>query len=385
MDKIRVLHLIPNLVKGGAQRIALDICNELQTRPEVKVALLYWEGKNQFEFLSENLEVHQINIQYELSFSRQHRINISEYEAFVDDFKPDIIHTHLYPAELVSRENSRKDISYFTHCHDNMRQLEKWSLKTLASKQKSVEYLERKRLMKRYQKCDNQFIAISKDVQLYLESNLSKSLVNNIHLLPNGFNYEGFFQSVKSNLSDPVRLINVGNFIPKKNQEFLLEVQEKLNHEQINTELTFIGAGTTFLELKEKTATRDIHNVRFPGKKDDIVTFLKESSIYVHSALYEPFGLVIVEAMAAGLPVVSLDGKGNRDIISDNENGFLIEQGGIDTFVQRIKDLIKDKQLYNRIARNGQESAKKYNIRNYTDQLIQIYQPALRRSSMGGK
>lgn len=385
MEKIRVLHIIPNLVKGGAQRIALDICNELQKSPDIKVALLYWQGENQFEFLSKNLEVHKINIQYELSFSGKHKIYISEYEAFVDNFKPDIIHSHLYPAELVSHENPRKNVKYFTHCHDNIRQFEKWGLKTLSSKQKSVEYFERRRLMKRYVQCDNQFIAISKDVQLYLASNLSKSLVNNIHLLPNGFNYEGFFQTVTSNLPDLVRLINVGNFIPKKNQEFLLEVQEQLNHEQINTELTFIGAGTTFLELKEKTTTRGIHNVRFLGKKDDIATFLKESSIYVHSALYEPFGLVILEAMAAGLPVVSLDGEGNRDIISDGENGFLIQQGDIETFVQRIKDLIKDNQLYNRIALNGQESAKKYDIRNYTDQLIQIYQHALRRGTMGGK
>ena len=90
MNEIRILHVIPNLVKGGAQRIALDICNELETRPEVEVVLLYWEGENQFEFLSKNLEVHKINIQYELSFSGQHKINISEYEAFVDDFNKKI-------------------------------------------------------------------------------------------------------------------------------------------------------------------------------------------------------------------------------------------------------------------------------------------------------
>lgn len=383
MDKIRVLHLIPNLVKGGAQRIALDICNELQTRPEVKVALLYWEGKNQFEFLSENLEVHQINIQYELSFSRQHRINISEYEAFVDDFKPDIIHTHLYPAELVSRENSRKDISYFTHCHDNMRQLEKWSLKTLASKQKSVEYLERKRLMIRYRVCNNQFISISKDVLLYLNNNVSKNLLENIHLLPNGFNYQAFFQEVKSNLSYPVRLINVGNFIPKKNQQFLLEVQKQLNAEKVNTELTFIGDGTTFLELKEKSKIDGVQNVHFAGRRDDVASLLKESYIYVHSALYEPFGLVILEAMAAGLPVVSLDGMGNRDLIQDDINGLIVEQDDIQTFVKHIKDLIKDRKLYSRIALNGQESAKKHDIRFYTDQLIQLYTNAIRRGTVG--
>ena len=384
MSELRILHVIPNLVKGGAQRIALDICNELQKKPEVKVALLYWEGKNQFEFLSENLEVHQINIQYELSFSRQHRINISEYEAFVDDFKPDIIHTHLYPAELVSRENSRKDISYFTHCHDNMRQLEKWSLKTLASKQKSVEYLERKRLMKRYKKCDNQFIAISKDVQLYLESNLSKSLVNNIHPLPNGFNYEGFYHKVKSDLSSPVRLINVGNFVPVKNQEFLIHCLKQLK--EGDALLRLIGDGVIRKEVQEVVTMLELNkSVQFLGTPDNISIELAESDIYVHASRSEAFGLVLLEAMAAGLPVVSLDGKGNRDLIQDGINGFIVDQNDIETFVQRVKDLIKDKQLYNRIALNGQESAKKYDIRNYAHQLIQIYQHALRGGTMGRK
>lgn len=383
MEKIRVLHFIPNLVKGGAQRIALDICNELQNSPNVKVALLYWQGENQFEFLSKNLEVHKINIQYELSFSGKHKIDISEYEAFVDNFKPDIIHSHLYPAELVSRENPRKNVSYFTHCHDNIRQFELWNIKMLRSKQKTAENLERKRLMKRYRGCNNQFIAISKDVLLYLNNNVSKNLLENIHLLPNGFNYQAFFQEVKSNLSDPVRLINVGNFIPKKNQQFLLEVQKQLNAEKVNTELTFIGDGTTFLELKEKSKIDGVQNVHFAGRSDDVASLLKESYIYVHSALYEPFGLVILEAMAAGLPVVSLDGMGNRDLIQDDINGFIVEQDAIQTFVKHIKDLIKDKELYNRIALNGQESAKKYDIRNYTDQLIQLYTNAIRGGTVG--
>lgn len=382
MSELRILHVIPNLVKGGAQRIALDICNGLHSRPEVKVALLYWEGENQFEFLSENLETHKLNIQYQLSFSGQHTIIISEYEAFVDDFKPDIIHSHLYPAELVSRENPRKDVSYFTHCHDNIRQFQRWNIKMMGSKQKSVEYLERKRLMKRYQKCNNQFIAISKDVHLYLESNLSKSLVNNIHLLPNGFNYEGFSNKVKSDLSHPVRLINVGNFVPVKNQKFLVHCLKQLNEEEVI--LRLIGDGVTRKEVEEVVTMLELKDsVELLGTPDNISKELAASDIYVHASKSEAFGLVLLEAMAAGLPVVSLDGKGNRDLIQDGINGFIVDQNDTKTFVQSINNLIEDKELYNRIALKGQESAKKYDIRNYTDQLIQIYQHALRGSTLG--
>ena len=47
--------------------------------------------------------------------------------------------------------------------------------------------------------------------------------------------------------------------------------------------------------------------------------------IFIHPATYEPFGLVIIEAMAAGLPVISLDGKGNRDIIKHKVNGYIFQ------------------------------------------------------------
>lgn len=382
MNELRILHVIPNLVKGGAQRIALDICNELQKKTKVKVALIYWEGENQFGFLTEDLDVHKLRIKYLLSFSGKHKINISEYEAFVDDFKPDIINTHLYPAELVTRENTRKDVLYFTHCHDNIRQFQRWNIKMMGSKQKSVEYMERKRLMKRYRGCNNQFIAISRDVQLYLERNLSKSLLNNIHLFANGFNYEGFFDEVKSDLSHPVRLINVGNFVPVKNQEFLVQCLKQLH--KVDVLLRLVGDGVTREEVEEVVTQLELSDsVQFLGTPDHISKELASSDIYVHASKSEAFGLVLLEAMAAGLPVVSLDGKGNRDLIQDGINGFIVEQNDIDTFVQRIIDLIEDKELYNRIALKGQESAKKYDIRNYTDQLIQIYQHAVRGSTMG--
>lgn len=384
MSELRILHVIPNLVKGGAQRIALDICNELQNSPNVKVALLYWEGDNRFEFLSKNLEVYKINIQYELSFSGKHKIDISEYEAFVDDFEPDIIHSHLYPAELVSRENPRKDISYFTHCHDNIRQFQRWTIQMLGSKQKIAENIERKRLMKRYRSCNNQFIAISKDVQLYLNNNVSKSLLENIHLLHNGFNYQAFFQKVKPVLSNPVRLINVGNFVPLKNQVFLIHSLKQMNDRDVI--LRLIGDGITREQVKEVVVKLELNDhVQFLGTPDNISKELHEADIYVHASKSEAFGLVLLEAMASGIPVVSLDGKGNRDLIQDGINGFIVDQDDIETFVYRINDLIKDKELYSRIALKGQESAKKYDIRNYTDQLIQIYQNALRRSTMGRK
>jgi hypothetical protein len=58
---IKVLHVIPNLLKGGAQRIAIDICKELSKRADFRVMLVYFKGENEFRFLTEGLTIRKID------------------------------------------------------------------------------------------------------------------------------------------------------------------------------------------------------------------------------------------------------------------------------------------------------------------------------------
>ena len=60
------------------------------------------------------------------------------------------------------------------------------------------------------------------------------------------------------------------------------------------------------------------------GNVSNVAQYLWKGEVYIHSAKYEPFGLVLVEAMAAGLPVIALDAGGNRDIVEDGVNGYLL-------------------------------------------------------------
>ena len=97
------------------------------------------------------------------------------------------------------------------------------------------------------------------------------------------------------------------------------------------------------------------------------------SHVYVHTAYYEPFGLVLLEAMAAGLPVISLDGKGNRDLIYDGENGFFIEDRKPAIFAKRIVELKHDTVLWKAFSNSGREFVKKFDIRAYVQKLLDIY------------
>jgi glycosyltransferase involved in cell wall biosynthesis len=370
---LKILHIIPNLVKGGAQRITIDICRELSKRPGIEVKLIYFSGVNEFEFLTKDIDIEHISITFKLSFRKKSQINLTAYEKLVDAFQPDVIHSHLYLAELISREFPRSNILYFTHCHDNIVQLQKPKISTFFNRQRFIDTLERRRLLKRYRACNNHFIAIAQDGVFYLKNILPKDFAKSIHLLPNAIDTDSFKSQIeRENIIH--HLINVGNFIPKKNQFFLIDILAEIKSKGYNLGITLVGDGITLNEVRNKAEKLKITDqVEFKGKTDDIRSELQKSSIYVHSALYEPFGLVILEAMAAGLPVVTLDGKGNRDLIQDGKNGFLVDQGDRERFVQCILRLIEDQSLYKRIQTEGYKTAQQYDIHPYVDRLLAIY------------
>ena len=90
----------------------------------------------------------------------------------------------------------------------------------------------------------------------------------------------------------------------------------------------------------------------------------------MHTATYEPLGLVLLEAMAAGLPVISLDGGGNRDLMINGKNGYLIENQDPKEFVDRILEVFQNKEISGFTA----EFAKQFEIKTYCDKLLEIYQ-----------
>ena len=87
----------------------------------------------------------------------------------------------------------------------------------------------------------------------------------------------------------------------------------------------------------------------------------RESSMLLMSSLYEPFGLVLVEAMSCGLPVVAFNCPyGPADIINDGIDGFLVEDRNIEAFADRVCQLMADEDLRLQMGRAAVLSAQRY-------------------------
>jgi glycosyltransferase involved in cell wall biosynthesis len=374
---LKVLHIIPSLPKGGAERLVTDICSELTTQNLAEVLLVVMNEINEYEEFTRNIQIKYCPSWVRPSISGSTQVDLYDFRKIVDMFKPDIIHSHLYEAELLSRWEIFPHVAYITHCHDNMSQLKKISFSDKWNKRRITDYFERKILLKRYKECDNNFIAISHDTELFFRENIPMPS-EKMNLLHNAINFDKFYRPDKleavKQKQDLIKLISVGSFVEKKNQSFLIDVVKIMRDRGYAVTLKLLGDGADREKIEKKIVEYNLTNFIYcVGNVNDVENYLHDANIYVHSATYEPFGLVLIEAMAAGLPVVCLDGKGNRDIMKDNYNGFMIWQNDVELFSEKIIQLTADEEMYDRISENAVTFARDHDIKNYVQQLSEIY------------
>ncbi|MCB9192579.1 MAG: glycosyltransferase family 4 protein [Flavobacteriales bacterium] len=381
---IRILHVIPSLIKGGAERLALDILRASGQIPSVEVKLVYFKNINEYAEEYKGLNVQLINAWVRPSVLRTWDVNLNEWESLLCEFKPDVIHSHLFEADLLARYNLHRNIKYFSHCHDNMNQLRSLRHDRKFSKKRLTDLYERRFLMRQYEKCENTFISVSPSTTLYFKENLSAKLTSRIMEFPNAIDVNRFsVQKSKPPVNDdPIRILNVGSFIPVKNQALLVKIATLLEEKGINFQIRFAGEGPELNKVQKSVTNLGLTDkIVFLGNVQNIQEEMWRSHICVHTSVSESFGLILVEAMAAGLPIIALDGIGNRDLIVDGENGFFIKTQNPKEFAERIIKLKDDQNQWLKFSNSGIEFSKKFDIRNYVQQLLEIYQDQSNRSN----
>jgi len=371
---MKILHVIPNLLKGGAQRLVIDICNELSKKESLECKILVLsKSNNEFQYCSSKLDITFYEVKFQLSMLKKNQIEISSYENFIDEFKPDIIHSHLYFSELVCHENPKKDIKYISHLHSNNPVFERLTINSFFNFKSFYKTYEKQRLVKRYLKTDKKFISISNDTFSFFNKNMqkfSKDLVS----LSNSIDLSRFKQLSKKSPSDIIKLISVGNLLVKKNQIFLLDIVKYIKSKSYSVHLNIVGDGVEKKTIANKINNLNIKdNVILSGQKDIVEEELIKADFYVHSATYEPFGLVILEAMASRLPIVALNGSGNKDLLKNGTNGFIIDNQDPKFFGDIIIDLFCNKEKYQKISEQGFQTSLKYDLPNYSNNLLKIY------------
>lgn len=367
---MKIVHVIPNLLKGGAERLALNICNELEANSEHEVLLITFESANAYDFLTEKLNWKVVQADVVPSISGKAKIEVDELQKTIQDFQPDAIHAHLFKSIMVLSQIDYSKASYFFHFHDNMPQLAKFSIGGMAKKEMWTNLYERRFVLKAFANRHVTAIAISAETLVYAERVMPKNVW--VNLKYNAIDFDRFYTELPRQNNS--RLTMIGSFVPKKNQLLAIQTAQVLKSRGLSIELNLIGDGPLRGELEEYVKTNDLsESVIFHGAIDHPEAVLKESTIYLHTAKIEPFGLVLLEAMASGLPVVCTNGGGNKDLIEEGQNGFLVEEFSSELLADKVEYLLNNSDDRLNIGEMAQECARSFDIRYYVKDLVDFY------------
>ena len=160
-------------------------------------------------------------------------------------------------------------------------------------------------------------------------------------------------------------LIDVWNIISKKYPDWILEIYgEGPERENLQNKINKLGLEKSFL-LK--------------GAVKNIQDKYLESSIYVMSSRYEGMPMVLLETMACGLPAVSFDCPcGPKDIIRDNEDGFLVSFGNIEQMAEKIEELILDGEKRKLFGKNARKNIQRYSQDKIMNQWKELFEELVR-------
>lgn len=171
---------------------------------------------------------------------------------------------------------------------------------------------------------------------------------------------------------DDFVLTYVARLDKNKNQGFLIEVMKKLVCDYPNIHLLLVGPDELNGEY-QKQAKDILSNVHFLGLRKDVPQLLSITDISVSSSLREGLPVNILEAMTMGVPVVATDTRGVRDLIRDEENGYVVNPNDLLTFKTRILKLYSNNKLIDAISKKNLEDIKRFYLNVIIIEMNKIY------------
>ncbi len=180
---------------------------------------------------------------------------------------------------------------------------------------------------------------------------------------------------------DGILLTTVGRIVGRKAIHHLLKVVDNLR--DLPLHLLIVGDGPLVPSLQEECRQRGIEEkVRFMGRVEEVDKFriLRMSDMFVSTSLHEGFGLVFLEAMACGLPVLCYNHGGQNDFLVDSTTGHLLELNDVDGFTERTRELARNAESRERMGKENLNRVEQYFIEHCAAEYERIFENAIRES-----
>ena len=343
---MKLLYITNGINGSGGQERVLSIKASILAEDynyEVSILVLNDAEKDPFYDFSPKIrfystDVHGNPIQYIKNYK-------NGIQRIVDQLQPDVISVcddGLKAFFIPQFLKTNSEIIYERHVSKLIEaSSEQGFVKNLLTKSKWV-------LMEKLAKKFSKFIVLTEG-----NKNEWKSL-RNLEVVPNPLS---FYPDTVSSFENKV-VICVGKISYQKGQDMLLKAWKIVHEKFPDWRLELYGRADSYFLKTDDLSSKNIYH--FPPEKNIEKKYL-DSSIYVMPSRYEGFGMVLIEAMACGLPCVSFNcNYGPSDIITNNEDGFLVENGNYIELARRLESLISSSDLQKKMGSAGRENVKKY-------------------------
>ena len=181
------------------------------------------------------------------------------------------------------------------------------------------------------------------------------------------------------------RVVTIGRYAYQKGYDLLLQawaelsrIRESENGEEWTLDIYGQGDQTDYRQLMTELGI-DSNKCHLNGPVEDVVKAYQESSIFVLSSRFEGFGMVLIEAMACGLPVVSYDcPAGPDEIITDGVDGLLVPSGDVHALAEKLMTLMSDENLRKRLGQQARQTARRYEMTTIADQWTALFEKVIK-------
>ncbi len=215
----------------------------------------------------------------------------------------------------------------------------------------------------------------------------------NVYVIPTGIEIEKFYLENNKNLNilekrnslgiakDDFVILFVGRIGTEKNIDLLLNGMDKLIKLSKKIKLLIIGDGPDMGYYKEYVYKRKLgKNVIFTGKVpwDSISEYYLIADIFATASVTETQGLTVIEAMAAGLPVVCINDESFTGTIMNNVDGIIFNN--LEEYIEAITKLYQDRELLKNLGKKARIDAEKYSSEKFATSVLEVYRTAIKKN-----
>ena len=376
-SKYKIVYCTPALYSaGGTERVVSVKANYFAEHLGYDVTIIVTEGNkgNSFFPLSDKVKVVNFGLGFEDLWNKPFLKKIYLYLVKQRKYKRLLTRELLRIQPDITITTLRREINFIHEMKDGSRKIGELHLSR--ANYRGVEDRESssiKSLFSKWWKKDviSNLQRLDKFVVLNENAVLEWPELDNVTMIPDPLPLK---MEEKSALQSK-RIVTIGRYSYEKGYDFLLRIWALVEKKYPDWQLNVYGMGdpTPYVKLMDELSV-DPRRCHLNSSLVDVESEYLRSSILVQPSRTEGFGLVLVEAMACGLPVVAFDCEnGPRSLIEDGEDGFLIPPYDVESFADRLMQLMDDEKLRTKMGEKGLMKSQQYHISKIASQWEQLF------------